>query len=94
MNIQLTPRSQRVLERHIASGEFKTPEEVVERALELLDVTESTPKSLRAKIQEGLEDVAAGRVVELDGDDAVHEFFEKIIRQGHERLANGQAHSS
>lgn len=36
MNIQLTPHSEELLRQHLARGEFRSPEEVIERALETL----------------------------------------------------------
>jgi len=51
-----------------------------------------TIESLKAKLQEGLDDVAAGRVIELNGDQELDEFFDDIIRRGEERLAQQTRH--
>ena len=36
MNIRLTPHSKELLEQQLAQGQFRSPEEVIERALEKL----------------------------------------------------------
>lgn len=36
MNVRLTPHSERLLKERLLQGGFRSPEEVVERALELL----------------------------------------------------------
>ncbi len=79
MNIQLTPHAQAVLERHLAANRASSAEELVEYALDLLDVPEPTLESLKAKIQWGLDDLATGRSAPLD--------IESTIRRGRERLA-------
>ena len=78
MNIHLTPHAQAVLERHLAVNRNSSAEELVEYALDLLDVPAPTMESLRAKIQVGLDDITAGRVAPLD--------VESTIRRGRERL--------
>jgi Arc/MetJ-type ribon-helix-helix transcriptional regulator len=41
MNVRLTPHSEDLLREHLARGGYHTPEEVIERALEIL--TETVP---------------------------------------------------
>ena len=41
MNVRLTAQSERLLKEQLAHGSFRSPEEVVERALEVLTTTES-----------------------------------------------------
>jgi hypothetical protein len=36
MNVELTPHSEDLLREHFAHGGYRTPEEVIERALEIL----------------------------------------------------------
>lgn len=66
MSLELTPRANELIRRRLAEGRYSSPEEVIEQALELQNHPEPTLESLRAKLQEGLEDMAAGRVEELD----------------------------
>ena len=78
MNVRLTPHAQAVLQRHLATNRASSAEELVEYALDLLDAPEPTLDSLMAKLQVGLDDIAAGRVAPLD--------IEETFRRGRERL--------
>lgn len=80
MNIELTSHAQSVLQRHLSSGGYASPADLIEHALDLLDAQEPTMESLKAKIQAGLDDVAAGRVGLLD--------IEDIKRRGRASLAS------
>ena len=42
-NVCLTSRSEELLQEHLARGPYRSPEEVIERALEVLARKESTP---------------------------------------------------
>lgn len=44
MNVRLTPQSERLVKEQLAHGSFRSPEEVIERALEELTATESRAK--------------------------------------------------
>jgi Arc/MetJ-type ribon-helix-helix transcriptional regulator len=95
--IQLSEHSMEVIEEQVRSGDFQSPAEVVETAIELLEWHRSTPfqhfdnatgrpltdDEVRALIQEGLEDVANGRVGPVDAED--------IKRRGRERHAQRQS---
>ena len=96
MHIELSEQARRMIDQQMQSGEFASPEEVVERALGLLTESrlahprcvdpatgrELEEGELKALIQEGFDDEAAGRVGPLDVDD--------IKRRGRERLAARQ----
>jgi len=47
MNVRLTPHSEDLLREYLARGGYHTPEEVIERALELLG--ESVPRNAAQK---------------------------------------------
>ena len=66
MKIELTPHAEEVLLRHLSSGEFSSPTDVIEQALNLFDAQGPTLASLKAKIQVGLDELAAGNVAPLD----------------------------
>lgn len=78
MNIELTSRAREIVQRHLATGEFASPEAMVEQALDLLDAPEPTLQSLQARIQEGLADLEAGRVGLLDVEDIKHRGRERL----------------
>jgi Arc/MetJ-type ribon-helix-helix transcriptional regulator len=66
MEITLSPETIRKIERFVASGEFDSPNEVVEAAIEHLDDLEDAA----VHIQQGLNDEAAGRLHSLADADA------------------------
>ncbi len=87
MQIELTEHGQKVVEDLIAQGRFESADEAVECALELLQESQPTMETLKAKLQEGLDDVAAGRVIHCRSDEELKEFFEDVKRRGRERWA-------
>ena len=48
MNIHLNPHSEQILKEQLASGQFHSPEEVVERALETLSERVQRSKAMDA----------------------------------------------
>jgi putative addiction module CopG family antidote len=71
MTISLTPELDRRLNEKLASGNYKSVEEILTAALRALDEEEQTV----AAIQEGHEDFLAGRYQSLEEADA--EFRQK-----------------
>lgn len=73
-NINLTDALDAYVADQVASGEFQNASEVVRAGLRALKAEqaerEAKIEALRAAVQEGLDDVAAGRVVEVDDIDA------------------------
>jgi hypothetical protein len=63
---------------------------VIAKALELLDESdEALARELaevRAKVQEGIEQLGRGKCVEYT-DETLHELFEDVKRRGRQRLA-------
>jgi hypothetical protein len=45
MNVKLTPHSESLLREYLAQGGYRTPEEVIERALEILAEKEPAAES-------------------------------------------------
>jgi putative addiction module CopG family antidote len=87
MNLQLSTRAHELIRRKLAEGRYASAEEVIEQALELLDYPEPTLESLQAKLQVGLDDIAAGRISELRAEADVDAFFESLINHSDERTA-------
>lgn len=71
MTIALSPELDRLLKERLASGQYKSVEEILARALRALKEEEETI----AAIQEGYEDSLAGRYRSLEEADA--EFRQK-----------------
>lgn len=78
MEIQLSPEAAEFVQRKMATGGFSSPGDVIEEAIQFYESHEPTLESLKAKIAEGLEDVAAGRVAPLDMDEIRDEVRSRI----------------
>ncbi|HLM66907.1 MAG TPA: type II toxin-antitoxin system ParD family antitoxin [Longimicrobium sp.] len=65
MNVSLTPELERLVERKVESGEYKSASEVVRQALRLLareeEEYQARLEALRAEIQLGIDDFDNGR---------------------------------
>jgi antitoxin ParD1/3/4 len=90
MNVSLTPELEAFVHDKVASGRYTSASEVVRESLRLLEerewIRQRRVDELRVEIQKGIDDVEAGRVIELNNDDELKEFFEDIKRRGRERL--------
>jgi len=56
--IRLTPRAEELLQKQLTRGPYRTPEEVIERALETLAQKESTPSQIGSSTKSPTEAVA------------------------------------
>jgi len=68
MNISLTPTLEKMIQDKVASGLYNSASEVIREALRLLSERDEIQKrrieELNRKIQLGLDDLEAGRVVD------------------------------
>ena len=69
MNVSLTPELEKFVEETVATGRYNSASEVVRESLCKLEESEHWHSYIKGKLQRGLDDLAAGRVV--DGDTAV-----------------------
>lgn len=77
--MQLTPEQAELLARLVTEGRYSTPTEAIHAGLKLLAQDLAWKADARRKIQEGLEDLEAGRVV--DGEKVVEEIRRKLKRK-------------
>ncbi len=81
MTISLSPELEKSITARITSGEFKTPSEVVEAGLRLLEKQEEARKvrleQLRAMVDAGIEQLDAGMGIDVDDafDEVERELF-------------------
>ena len=70
MTIELNPEAEALIKKRLESGAFTTPEEVVERALELLTAEEDwlsgNREQIAADIQEGWDAAQGGELIDAD----------------------------
>ncbi len=70
------------IEEQVKSGRYKNADAVVHAGLQLLRQKESKLDTLRALIQEGLDDIADGRVVSFENEGELADY---IIREAAEK---------
>lgn len=72
-NVSLTPHLADFLDRNVESGQFSNASEVVRAGLRLLEQRQAEDAAklgaLRAAVDVGLDDLRAGRVVEVQAGD-------------------------
>ena len=68
MNIALTNRTQRRIERQLTSGRYHSADEVVQNALELLERHQHDVQGIREKIASGAAELDRGEGI--DGEEA------------------------
>ena len=86
-NVLISADFQPFVEREILSGKFRSPTEVVEAGLRLLQERERRLEALRDEIQEGLDSLDDGQGILLSDELAQHTFFEAIKSEGRALLA-------
>lgn len=69
MNVSLTPELEKFVADTVATGRYNSASEVVREGLRKLEEEENWKAYAKARIARGLEDFAAGRVV--DGETAM-----------------------
>lgn len=85
MNISLTPKLGRFVNRRVASGQYASASEVVRESLRLMQKREAARLSLRKAIMKGLEQARRGQL--LDGEEVLAEIEESILKRRRVRKA-------
>jgi len=83
LNVSLPPELERRVRQHVESGLYGSASEVIRAALRLFEVyqnmREASLAALRADLEQGVADIEAGNVQEID--------IETIKQRGRSRLA-------
>lgn len=87
LNVSLPTEMENRVREHVASGMYGSASEVIREALRLFEAYQATRvsslASLQADIAQGMADIKAGRVEDLD--------IESIKQQGRSVMANRKA---
>jgi putative addiction module CopG family antidote len=70
----------------LGAGKYQSAEDLVAAALREQRDRQQKLAELNAKLDEGLRDIEAGRVIEIRTEEDEESFFEGIKRRGRERL--------
>ena len=81
MTLSLTREQETLIKEQLSKGRYTSEDAVIDEALSLLQRHEKALEKLRAEIQEGLDDLAAGRSRGYTKDNA-HELADEIKRRG------------
>lgn len=87
--IHLSEQDEKFIEEQVAAGIFKDADAVVSAGLRLLGSNEGKLVELQRLIQEGLDDVEAGRVVEFSTADDLTAHIIKLAGEQNEAKASG-----
>ena len=86
MNAPLTPEEREdFLKRKVASGLYRSEDDVIDSALRLLDERDMYLQELRDKVELGIEQIANGEYVEYTTDN-LHKLFDEIEEEGLKRM--------
>lgn len=88
MNISINEQNQEHIRRKIESGQYKSPDDVIARALALLEEHDEELgrelAELRGKLEFGTEQLRNGQFTVYDNE-GLNELKERIKREGRER---------
>ncbi|TZG37392.1 type II toxin-antitoxin system ParD family antitoxin [Agrobacterium sp. B1(2019)] len=87
--IHLSEQDEKFIEEQVAAGIFKDADSVVSAGLRLLGSREGKLVELQRLIQEGLDDVEAGRVMEFSSADDFTAHIMKLAGEQDEAKAPG-----
>lgn len=82
MDIAIPKSLEALVRRKVEEGHYSTEAEVVADALRLMQIRDEVAalkrERLRDALERGYEDVAAGRVIELETEDQIDAFFASL----------------
>ena len=88
-NVNLTQKHHDFVRESVASGDYNSASEVVRDALRVLEVKKDEDAAhldwLRGEIQKGLDDVKAGRTIDISTREARDAYFEDVLRRVEDR---------
>jgi antitoxin ParD1/3/4 len=86
MQISLTPEVEQLLQREMATGRYRSENEVLREAVQLLSARDRRVEELRTQIQVGRDQLDRGEYSEFD-EESLAQFFEGLQERGRRRYA-------
>ncbi len=87
----LNAGQQKLIERMVAAGLYKSADEAIDAAISLLDEHSRKPAALREDVQAGLDQLERGEHTGYTGE-SLHELFDGVKRRGRERRSQNPSH--
>ena len=87
MTIELSDEQQQFVRQEIASGRYDDETALLDDALELLRQRKAWTERVQAGVEQGREDIAAGRYFEVNTPEDAQKLREEISRRAAERRA-------
>ena len=87
MEVHLTPDHEAFIQTGVRNGRFTSADDAVRKAVDLLATLERDTTSIRAFVQEGIDDLDSGNFEDFT-DDSLHTLFDGIRERGRERLSS------
>jgi antitoxin ParD1/3/4 len=85
MSLVLTPQHEALIKQKVESGLYGSPDEVIAKALALLEEYDRELAELREKVQAGIAQLENGQYTDYD-EEGLRALKERIKTQGRERL--------
>jgi len=82
---------QQFVRQELASGNYRSEEELVVAAVRFLRDSEVRLRQLRAGLRGRLDRLDRGEVIELDDDEALESFLDQVEAEVKEELAGGKS---
>ena len=79
------------IEQEIASGRYRSEDELVLDAVKVLRELKERHRRLCDDIQQGLRELDEGRGIHIEGDEGLRQFLDGIKAEGRERLAREES---
>ncbi len=82
---------------YVEGGRYACPSDVVSAGLQLLEARdredEAKLERLRMEVQKGIDDLKAGRYIEMDCDGELDDYLDTVSERGLARLAEAGIHA-
>jgi antitoxin ParD1/3/4 len=85
MGLSISPELQRLVEQQIASGKYRTSDEVLAEALRALSERDAEIADLRRELQIGIDELDRGEFDEFD-ESNIQELAEGVKKRGRQML--------
>ena len=95
--VHIESRDAELIRLYVEGGRYASPSEVVSAGLQLLEAQDREDKAqlgrLRVEAQKGIDDLEAGRFIEMDCSGELDAYLDTVSERGLARLAEAGIHA-